>query len=171
LGWDYHQRWFEEVPSDDEDNHDQLAANAFLGGLLAGLIIQCRGVYLNGVILQKDWAAAMKDIGRPEGLTGDQIVAFDATGFLIGIFAIRLYAAIRPRYGPGPKTVVCPGAAVWTIGYLLRSIAPMVLHILPRRLIAIGILVGLGEVIVGASAGTWLLQGREPDSSWQSLTE
>jgi hypothetical protein len=37
--------------------------------------------------------------------------SFNATGFLIGIFAIWLYAAIRPRHGPGPKTAVCAGAS------------------------------------------------------------
>jgi hypothetical protein len=127
-----------------------------LGGLLAGLIINAVEFVLNGVILQKDWAEAMKAIGRPENLTIAQIAAFNATGFLIGIFAIWLYSAIRPRYGPGPQTAACAGAAVWTIGYLLPSIAPMVLHILPRRLMAIGIVVGLGEVLVGALAGAWL---------------
>ena len=133
-----------------------------LGGLLAGLIINAVEFALNGVILQKDWAAAMKAMGRPENLTGGQIAAFNVTGFLIGIFAIWLYSAIRPRYGPGPKTAVCAGAAVWTIGYLLPSVAPMVLHILPRRLMATGILVGLGEIIVGALAGAWLYKEEAP---------
>lgn len=133
-----------------------------LGGLLAGLIINAVEFVLNGVILQKDWAATMKAMGRPENLTGTQIAAFNVTGFLIGIFAIWLYSAIRPRYGPGPKTAVCAGVAVWTIGYLLPSIAPMVLHILPRRLMATGILVGLGEIIVGALAGAWLYKEEAP---------
>jgi len=133
-----------------------------LGGLLAGLIINAVEFVLNGVILQKDWAAAMKAMGRPENLTGAQMAAFNVTGFLIGIFAIWLYSAIRPRYGAGPKTAACAGAAVWTIGYLLPSIAPMVMHILPRRLMAAGILVGLGEIIVGALAGAWLYKEEAP---------
>ena len=46
---------------------------------------------------------------------------FLAWGFLVGIFAVWLYAAIRPRYGAGPKTALCAGAAVWGIGYLGAS--------------------------------------------------
>ena len=33
--------------------------------------------------------------------------------FAVGILTIWLYAAIRPRYGPGPKTAVVAGFAVW----------------------------------------------------------
>lgn len=127
-----------------------------LGGLVAGLIINVVEFVVNGVILKENWAAAMKAIGRPGEISGAQMVAFNIVGFLIGIFTIWLYSAIRPRYGPGPKTAVCAGAAVWALGYLLANVAPMVLHILPRRLMAIGILVGLVEVVVGAVVGAWL---------------
>ena len=36
-------------------------------------------------------------------------------GFLCGIVLLWLYASIRPRYGPGPKTAVIAGLAVWFI--------------------------------------------------------
>jgi hypothetical protein len=39
--------------------------------------------------------------------------SFVLWGFLVGIFAVWLYAAIRPRYGDGPKTALCAGAVVW----------------------------------------------------------
>jgi MFS family permease len=89
-------------------------------------------------------------------LSGAQIAAFNVSGFLMGIFTVWLYAAIRPRYGTGPKAAACAGAAVWALGYLLAGVAPMVLHILPRRLMAIGIAAGLIEVIVAALVGAWL---------------
>jgi uncharacterized membrane protein len=127
-----------------------------LGGLVAGLIINVVEFAVNGVLLKENWAVAMKAIGRTGEISGAQMVAFNIVGFLIGIFTIWLYSAIRPRYGPGPKTAICAGAAVWVLGYLLASIAPMVLHILPRRLMAIAILVGLVEVVVGAVVGAWL---------------
>ncbi len=127
-----------------------------LGGLVAGLIINAAEYLVNGVILQARWADAMKGIGRPEMISGAQIAAFNVWGFLVGIFTVWLYAAIRPRYGAGPKTAVCTGAAVWALGYLLAGVAPMVLHLLPRRLMAMGIAAGLIEVIVAALVGAWL---------------
>ena|SRR3972149_4015705 len=39
--------------------------------------------------------------------------------FAVGILTIWLYAAIRPRYGPGPKTAVVAGFAVWLSGALV----------------------------------------------------
>ncbi len=81
---------------------------------------------------------------------------FIAWGFLVGIFAIWLYAAIRPRYGAGPKTAACAGAAVWGLGYLLAAVTPLALHLFPRRLMAIGLAVGLVEVVIGTLVGGWL---------------
>ena len=59
---------------------------------------------------------------------------FTVWGFLVGILAIWLYAAIRPRYGAGSKTALYAGAAVWGLGYLLGSVMPLALHLFPRRL-------------------------------------
>src|SRR5437870_2454167 len=91
-----------------------------LGGLVAGVIINVFESVLNGVILAKDMEAAISALGRQMG--GGALALFIAWGFLVGIFAVWLYAAIRPRFGAGPKTALCAGAAVWGLGYLLASV-------------------------------------------------
>ena len=125
-----------------------------LGGLVAGLIINVFESVLNGVILAKDLEAAIGALGRQMG--GGALAMFIAWGFLVGIFTVWLYAAIRPRYGTGPKTALCAGAAVWGLGYLLASVTPIALHLFPRRLMAIGLAVGIVEVLAGTLAGAWL---------------
>ena len=80
-----------------------------LGGLLAGLIINASEFVLNGVVLQSDWNAAMKALNKPGDVTGGQIAGFNLWGFATGIIAVWLYAAIRPRYGAGPKTAAIAG--------------------------------------------------------------
>jgi len=131
-----------------------------LGGLVAGLIINVFESVLNGVILAKDMEVAISALGRQMG--GGALAMFIAWGFLVGIFAIWLYAAIRPRYGAGPKTALCAGAAVWGLGYLLASVTPLALHLFPRRLMAIGLAVGIVEVLVGTLAGAWLYREETP---------
>ena len=131
-----------------------------LGGLVAGLIINVFESVLNGVILAKDMEAAISALGRQMG--GGALAMFIAWGFLVGIFAIWLYASIRPRYGAGPKTAACAGAAVWGLGYLLAAVTPIALHLFPRRLMAIGLAVGLVEVIIGTIAGAWLYREETP---------
>ena len=125
-----------------------------LGGLVGGVIINIFEYVLNGVILAKDMEAAIRALGRQMG--GGALVMFTVWGFLVGIFTVWLYAAIRPRYGAGLKTAACAGAAVWGLAYLLASVTPLALHPFPRRLMAIGLVVGLVEVIAGTLAGAWL---------------
>jgi MFS family permease len=125
-----------------------------LGGLVAGAIINIFESVLNGVIFAKDIEAAIKTLGRQE--SGGALATFIVWGFLVGIFAVWLYAAIRPRYGAGVKTALCAGAAVWGLGYLLAAVTPIALHLFPRRLMAIGLAVGLVEVLLGTLAGAWL---------------
>ena len=129
-----------------------------LGGLVAGIIINIFEFALHGFVLAKDMDAAVRALGREVG--GRELLMFLVWGFLVGIFAVWLYAAIRPRYGAGPKTALCAGAAVWGPGYLLAAVTPIALHLFPRHIMAIGLAVGLAEVLVGTVAGAWLY--REP---------
>jgi len=66
-----------------------------LGGLLAGVIINAFEFILNGVVLAKDMQAAITALGRQMG--GGELLLFAVWGFLVGIFAVWLYAGIRPR--------------------------------------------------------------------------
>src|SRR5262249_25853854 len=76
-----------------------------LGGLVAGLII-CAGQFvLNGIVLTSQWTAVMESIHRPV-VGPSQIILFNILAFVEGIAAVWIYAAIRPRFGAGPKTAV-----------------------------------------------------------------
>ena len=136
-----------------------------LGGLVAGVIINISEGLLNGVFLAQNWADAMKALNRPE-ISGSAIAMFNVMGFGIGIFTIWLYAAMRPRFGAGLKTALGAGLATWVIGSLLPSVPPLVIHLYSRRLVAIGVVVGLIELLVGAAAGAYLYkEAAEPNQA------
>ena len=40
----------------------------------------------------------------------------------LGIATVWLYAAIRPRFGPGPKTAIWAGLIVWALSYVFQAI-------------------------------------------------
>ena len=126
------------------------------GGLLAGLIINISEFLLNGLFLQSDWTAAMAALGKPAAMGTGAIVAFNVWGFLTGIVALWLYAAIRPRYGAGPRTAITAALAVWFMNYVLGSVGPLATDVFPMKLILIGIAVGVIEVLVGTLAGARL---------------
>ena len=69
-----------------------------LGGLLAGVVINVIEFITNGVVLAADWEAAMKLAGRPTAPSGGALIVLTIWGFLMGIAAIWLYAAARPRF-------------------------------------------------------------------------
>jgi hypothetical protein len=89
-------------------------------------------------------------------------VIFILWGFLIALFAMWLYATIRPRFGPGPRTAIIAAIATWVPGSLLAYMAPIAMHLFSRRLMAIGVAEALVELIVGVLLGAWLYKEREP---------
>lgn len=132
-----------------------------LGGLLAGLIVNICEYLVNGLILSSQWAAAMKALNKSSEMGIGAISAFWLWGFLIGLYALWLYVTIRPRFGPGPKTAMIAGVAVWVPGSLLAMITPTALHLFRYRLIAIGVVVGLVEIVIGTIVGAWFYKERQ----------
>ena len=143
-------------------------ARVILGGLAAGVIINISEFLLNSVILEKDMTAAVGALNRQVG--GAQIAMFTGWAFLTGIFAVWLYAAIRPRYGAGPKTAITAGFAVWCLGYLLAAVTPFALKLFPASVIATGLVVGLVEVIVGTLVGAKIYREAETVQSHKAAT-
>src|SRR5260370_13268037 len=125
-----------------------------LGGLVAGLMINIFEYVTNGVVLAANWDAAMKALGRQ--LSMSAVAVFIVGGFIGGIAAIWLYAAVRPRFGAGPKTAALTGCAYWVVGYALPTLGQMPLGLFPRRLLVIGSIVGLVEIIVASVVGAGL---------------
>lgn len=125
-----------------------------LGGLLAGVVLNVIDFVLYGVVLKNDYNAAMVALGKGE-MTGSMIAWFVFLDFLFGIFLVWLYAAIRPRFGAGPKTAVWAGLALWVLFGLLHALAEAPMGLFPQRLYVIGTLVALVEYPLAALAGGW----------------
>jgi hypothetical protein len=137
-------------------------ARILMGGLAAGLVINISEATLNVAVLGDDWAQVMTALGKPSEFTGGQIALFNVMGFALGIATVWLYAAIRPRYGAGPKTAVCAGSATWTISMLLPSIGQAAMNLFPPNLIAIGLVWSLVEMIVAGLVGGKLYREEAP---------
>ena len=126
-----------------------------LGGLVAGFIINIGEFLLNEPILGRKWAAAMESLGRPP-MGNEGITVFVCLGFALGIGALYLYAAIRPRLGAGPRTAVCAGLLVWFFSYFYNSVGMMGMGIFPRSLLLIGTAWGLLQLPIATVFGAWL---------------
>ena len=128
-----------------------------LGGLLAGLVIDVSEYVLNEVVLGEQMDAAMQRLNLPP-VGGGAIGVFVVLGFALGIAATGLYAAIRPRFGPGVRTALCAGSTVWFFAYLYPSIGMGVLGFFPTGVITLAVIWGLVELLVAAVLGAWFYQ-------------
>src|SRR5438309_6854731 len=127
-----------------------------LGGLLAGLVINIVEFITNGVVLREAWGQAMQALGKSGQLSAGAIVIFNIWGFLLGIAAVWLYAAIRPRYGAGPKTAIRAGLVTWGVGVFLANLGNYPLGLFPTRLLVITSIVALVEILIATEVGAWL---------------
>jgi hypothetical protein len=136
-------------------------ARVILGGAVAGLIVNVSEYLVNNVLLGDEWSNALEALNRPSDLGGTATAIFWLWGFMTGMMALWLYAAMRPRFGAGPKTAVLAAVAVWVPGSLLGVVFPAVLELFPARLMAIGVAAGLAELVIGTLAGAWLYKEAE----------
>ncbi|MBY0493183.1 MAG: hypothetical protein K2Y23_03095 [Cyanobacteria bacterium] len=81
---------------------------------------------------------------------------FTFVTLLLGIATVWLYAAIRPRLGPGPKTAIVAGVFVWALSYLYASIFFYMLGTQSLGLVVLGVVWSGVEMIIASSVGAYL---------------
>lgn len=122
-----------------------------VGGLVAGLVLNVVDYLVYGVWLAKDFNDALQALGKAPA---DALIPlFVVLDFLYGIVLIYIYAAIRPRYGPGPRTAAWAGLIVWVLVDLLHALGEAPMGLFPARLYELGTAVRLILVPIAAVVG------------------
>lgn len=135
-----------------------------LGGLVAGVVLNVVDWLVHGVWLMEDWSAVMQGLGANE-IAGGTMALYVIWDFILGIFIVWLYAAIRPRFGPGPKTAMIAGVATWFLIGLLHAIGEAPMGLFPTRLMVISVVAALVAAVLAGVAGGWLYQeGAQPSA-------
>jgi hypothetical protein len=126
-----------------------------LGGLVAGLVINIGEYLLNEVVLVRQMEETFRRFNMPRPGANFIAVAVFLT-LLLGIVIVLLYAMIRHRFGPGPRTAIVAGLIVWFCVYVYAGILSGALFAIPVHLLALGIVWGLVEYSFGAVLGAWV---------------
>jgi hypothetical protein len=124
-----------------------------LGGLVAGIVIVLGEFVLNGLVLAADWEAFRQALALDTEFSTGQLVRGVVITLLYGIVLIWIYAAIRPRFGPGPRTAVLAGLVLWALSYLLFSASLLNGDMMTGRLMLVTSAWGLFEAPLAALAG------------------
>jgi hypothetical protein len=131
-------------------------AKVIVGGLLAGLVFNVFDFVWNTFVLAEGFRANATRLGlNPDVMeTPAGITTWVMIDFALGMLAVWIYAAIRPRFGPGPRTAVIAGIAMWfaptvvLLGFAQGGMLDMPLFVKSALLSLIG-------AIVGSVAGAW----------------
>jgi hypothetical protein len=132
------------------------AGKVIAGGLVAGLVYNTFDFLVNMFVMQADFVANAQRLGLdPAAMeTPAAIATWITIDFLFGFLVVFTYAAIRPRFGPGPKTAVIAGVLLYLpvtfIMFGLTHGGMMTMAIWSKMAVF-----QLVNSIVGAIAGAW----------------
>lgn len=122
-----------------------------LGGLAAAVVVNVlEGLF--AILMKTEWEAAIRNLGL-RLKAGPAAYVPLVWSLVVGVLSVWLYAAIRPRYGPGPKTAIRAALAVWSFTTATFSITMACLGLFPARLMASSAAWSLGETIVAMLVG------------------
>ena len=132
------------------------AGKVITGGLVAGLVLNVLDFANNALLVGADFTANFTRLGLdPAALESTMAIAtWVIIDFLFGILLVWTYAAMRPRFGPGPRTAVL-AALVPFIGISLILFGLTKGGLFPMALYTKQTIISFLIVSIGAVAGAW----------------
>jgi hypothetical protein len=127
-----------------------------LGGLAAGLVINVFEGLLNGMLLSSQWGEVMKSLNRPATPSVKTLIAVNLWGFAVGLLMVWLYAAVRPRFGAGPRTAIIAGLVMWATCDALATAIPVFMHIYRVDLAVLAVGIEVVEMLAAGLVGAYL---------------
>lgn len=131
-----------------------------VGGIAAGVVLAALDFLINGVLMAEQNMAALNALNPLLAETADSAstaVAFIVIDLLFGLLLVWTYAALRPRFGPGPKTAALAGVQIWLVS-LLMYVGMAFMGMWPWSYVAIGALAFLAVIVIAALVGGKIYQ-------------
>ncbi len=123
-----------------------------VSGLIIGALTNIGYALVMAWLLLWPWKGALASIGRPPFWINEVLILL-AIGLVAGFGAAWIYAGVRPRFGPRPRTALYVGLATWVIGHVSAFGFCIALG-LPAVVMAITAGIGLVISVVATLAGT-----------------
>ncbi len=129
-----------------------------VGGLAAGVVANIVGYVGYGIFLGPRFdaeAAAVAPALAGRGMTGSAVIANVGSQFAIGILLVWIYAAMRPRFGPGMRTAINAALVVWLCAILFH-LDWLVVGLMTATTYLLAVAVGLVQLVSAAAVGGML---------------
>ena len=85
-----------------------------LGGFVAGLVANAFDFVITSYLMAAEFAAMLARLDVGESATQSWIWVFAVADFIWGFLLVFTYAAVRPRFGAGPRTAIISGVLLWS---------------------------------------------------------
>jgi hypothetical protein len=95
-----------------------------IGGIVAGIVMNVIDFIINMYIVgarMKAETDAFKPGLSQQMETSSTMISYIIMDFALGIALVWTYAAIRPRFGPGPRTAVFTAILFWLLALIFYS--------------------------------------------------
>jgi len=77
-----------------------------IGGIVAAIVLNAGDYLINGVLLVDDGTQLVQRLGLDPARAEASMTTWIVVDVVYGILLVFAYAAMRPRFGPGPRTAV-----------------------------------------------------------------
>lgn len=132
-----------------------------LGGLAAGLIVWLvEG--LGSMFTLNEMQSALRVHTLTMHVTAGNVVASIVLSLLVGLTLVFFYAAVRPRYGPGPMTAARVSCTLWLASYVTCLIGFGMIGLYPLGLLVKWSVIGLVELLIAGFVGAALYSEAAP---------
>jgi len=126
-----------------------------LGGIAAGIVIWVfEGA--GAIFYMGDMEAALAAHNMTMEMSAGIWVLTITLSMIVGLTLVFFYAAVRPRFGPGPKTATLVAVVLWISSTLLALVGYHMIGLYPKTMLTLWGLIGLIEMIVAANVGGWI---------------
>jgi len=124
-----------------------------LCGIVSGVVWTVLSSLITA-LLAKDFVVAVPG-GRLSKPPAGFVAFLFMVALMMGIWAMWLYAAIRPRYGPGAKTAAITGLSWWAISSCVDATWGSFGFVAPSAVLPASA-ASLPALIIAAMVGAWL---------------
>ena len=134
----------------------------WLAGLAAGLVFFLTDAVADELVVGNEIRTALRALGKPEPQESAAMLAYLVVfSAVFGSALVWLYAAIRPRFGSGPRTAIRAGLIAWFFFGVIDALGWAPIGFIPVRLYVIGNMAWVVQTILAALVGGWLYKEEE----------
>ena len=126
---------------------------------MAGLLLLGTGSLLGHGLLGAEYIRAFA-AHRAHPVDAVTVLENASLRLAYGCLAVFLYAAIRPRFGAGPRTAVIAALVLWVAAFLPRQLLLSEFGILGGGKLALSLGFSLAEVVVATLVGASIYRER-----------